>query len=373
MKKTLIKALSSTIALTLVLASTAVGAAPAGKIPADEIKAVKATTAVQEVKAEEKEVKEDGILAAIEAKVKEEAIAEVKEAEAPAVEIAKTAAAAEITAPVAEAKEEVKAAPEIKVVPAEEVKAEAPVAEAEAPVIEEEAAVEWNISATEFDNVAMAFYAEPVAAADNQVNFDKQHGVVTISGTGAMEEAVYRHFMSTKRFLEATQAAFESEYGVEVDLVYDKNITDVLELDSDIHYYSRETGEELFVTEEMRMNVNPADFIEYSPRTIIIDEGITNISDFAFLFCGDVEEVLLPSTIETIGEGAFKYCTSLTRIVIPENSEIKSEAFAYCHSLTDVELVNANSYGELMAESIDGSTSNKALTAEEINILVYGW
>lgn len=372
MKKTLIKALSSTIALTLVLASTAVGAAPAGKIPADEIKAVKATTAVQEVKAEEKEVKEDGILAAIEAKVKEEAIAEVKEAEAPAVEIAKTAAAAEITAPVAEAKEEVKAAPEIKVVPAEEVKAEAPVAEAEAPVIEEEAAVEWNISATEFDNVAMAFYAEPVAAADNQVNFDKQHGVVTISGTGAMEENVYRHFMSTERFVSALKALFEAEYGVEVYAEYDENITDVLELDANIHFYSSETGEELDATENMRMNLNPADFIKYSPRTIIIDEGITNISDFAFLFCGDVEEVLLPSTIETIGEGAFKYCASLRTVTVPENVKIESEVFAYCHNLTTVELVGADSYGAPMAESIDGSTSNRTLTAEEINELVYG-
>ncbi len=328
MKKSLIKLLSSTIALTLVLASSGMGTAQIDKIKAEDVK-TDSTAVVQEVKEEKNE---NSIIAVIEEKMKEEA---------PVVEIVKT----EASASKAEEKTEEIAIPEIKAVPVAEVtdpeiKAD-PIEEIAEPETEPDAV--WNISAENSDNVAMNFYAEATADAE-QVAVDRQSGVVYISGTGAMEKNVYRHFMSTEKFLTAMKAMFEAEYGVQVDLKYDETITDVLELDENIRYYSHETGEELGVTENMRANLNSADFLEYSPKAIYVGEGITNVSDFAFVCCEGLEEIVLPSTVESIGEYAFQYCGNLKKVVIPENAEIKTGAFSYCHSLETVQLAGAAYY-----------------------------
>lgn len=358
MKKTLLKVLSSTIALTLV-ATASVATASVKEIPVQEINARPA--AVETVK---EEVRENSILAAVEAKIKEEKAAEVKEVKA--APIAKLAAAA----PVAEEAEE--AAAPVKVVK----EAAAPVAEeAAAPEVLEEAepVAEWNISATEFDNVAMAFYADPVAV--DQVDVDKETGLVIISGEGAMEDEVYRHFMSTEKYLEAVTALFEAYYGVEVDLRYDADIDDVLKLDANIRYFEHDTENELFVTEEMRQGLTPDAFLEYSPKTILIEEGITNVSDYAFVCCADVETIILPSTIETIGENAFEHCDSLETIVLPETASIASDAFVYCDSLATVQLANADYYlNGGIATSADGENENvTALSADAIRNLVNYW
>lgn len=366
MKKTLLKVLSSTIALTLV-ATAAIGTAPKKEIPVQEINARPA---------QEETVKAPTVLDLVEEKIQEEKAAEVKVVKAApvAVKAVEKAAPAEKIAEPEKAAEEV-AVPEVKAPEATpEIKTEASKAEEiAAPEENAEPVMVWDVSATEFDNVAMAFYAEPKAT--EQVEMDTQTGTVYIRGTGAMEEAVYSHFMSAEKYLTAVKALFEDYYEVEVDLIYDETITDVLELDANIGYFNHETGKELYVTEEMRQNLTPDVFLEYSPKTIFIEEGITNISDYAFVCCADLETVILPSTIESIGEGAFEYCDSLTTIVIPESAKIDETAFVYCDSLTNVQLVNADYYANGgMAVHADGeNTGIRNLTADEINAYVNYW
>ena len=50
-------------------------------------------------------------------------------------------------------------------------------------------------------------------------------------------------------------------------------------------------------------------------HTIVIEEGVTSIGQYAFAYCYDVEEVILPSTLQSIGKEAFFYC--FTDFVIP--------------------------------------------------------
>lgn len=367
MKKTLLKVLSSTIALTLV-ATAAIGTAPKKEIPVQEINARPA---------QEETVKAPTVLDLVEEKIQEEKAVEVKVVkEAPAPVAVKAAPAENIAEP--EKAAEKQAVPEVKVPEAApEIKTEAPKAEEiVAPEENAEPVMVWDVSASELDNVAMAFYAEPEAAeATEQVEVDVQTGTVYIRGTGAMEKAVYSHFMSTDKYLATTKALFEEHYGVEVDLVYDETITDVVELDMNIKYFSHETGEALYVTEEMRENLTPDVFLEYSPKTIVIEEGITNISDYAFICCADLETVILPSTIENIGVCAFEHCDSLTTIVIPESAKIDETAFVYCDSLVNVQLVNADYYANGgMAVHADGeNTGIRNLTADEINAYVNYW
>ncbi len=198
MKKTLLKVLSSTLALTLV-ATASVATASVKEIPVQEIKARPA--AVETVK---EEARENTVLAAVEAKIREEKAAEVKEVKA--APMAKLAAAEEAAAPVKVVKETAAPAAEAAVAP---------------EVLEEaEPVAEWNISATEFDNVAMAFYAEP--AAVDQVDVNTENGLVVIRGTGAMEDEVYRHFITVEKYLSAVKAMFEAHYGVEEEIIYAK-------------------------------------------------------------------------------------------------------------------------------------------------------
>lgn len=374
MKKSILKAASLTVALTLI-ATASVATATIKDIPAQEINARPAT--VEEVQEEVREdVKGYTILGAIEEKVKEEATARVAEVKATAEAKAEPEIKTENKTPIARlaVKNNTEEAPTLETapIPVKAVKeTEPPVEGTEIPVVqdEEELAAVWNISATASDNVVMEFYAE------NPSDVNTKTGYVIISGEGAMEEAVYRHFMTIEKYLSTVKAAFEEYYGEEVDLVYDEGIDDIFELDATIEFYSHETGEELYLTEEICQALTPDAFLGYSPKAIIIEEGITNVSDNAFVFCTDVETVILPSTVKTIGISAFEYCYSLESIVIPENAKIKAGAFAYCRSLKAIQLVSDNYYlSGGIAVCADGeNTDVRDLSDNEISALVNYW
>lgn len=84
-------------------------------------------------------------------------------------------------------------------------------------------------------------------------------------------------------------------------------------------------------------------FYQYSPwfisgcKKIIINNGVTNISDFAFYNCTSVECFELSNSLTTIGKESFRGCTNLKSIEIPKSvTNIKDCAFFHCDSLTDV-------------------------------------
>ena len=68
-------------------------------------------------------------------------------------------------------------------------------------------------------------------------------------------------------------------------------------------------------------------------KKIIVEEGITRLSDGAFTYFKDLESVSLPSSITEIPSLAFAYC-GLTSIEIPASvKEIETQAFFH-HALT---------------------------------------
>ncbi len=69
-------------------------------------------------------------------------------------------------------------------------------------------------------------------------------------------------------------------------------------------------------------------------ENVIINEGVTNVSEAAFARCTKLKSVKLPSTLKYIGDNAFRGCLSLQNINLPENvSSIGEEAFWQCESL----------------------------------------
>ena len=70
-----------------------------------------------------------------------------------------------------------------------------------------------------------------------------------------------------------------------------------------------------------------------SITSIVIEEGITSISNYAFYECSSLESVTLPASVATIGNYAFSKCSNLESVTIPASvTNIRNSAFYGCSS-----------------------------------------
>ena len=71
--------------------------------------------------------------------------------------------------------------------------------------------------------------------------------------------------------------------------------------------------------------------------TVVMDEGVTSIGDYAFEDCDSLTSVTIPDGVTSIGSYAFGDCASLTGVTIPDGvTSIASSTFSGCKSLTDI-------------------------------------
>ena len=71
--------------------------------------------------------------------------------------------------------------------------------------------------------------------------------------------------------------------------------------------------------------------------SIVIEEGITTIGNYAFYECTGFESVTLPASLTTIGNYAFTNCSDLKSVTIPASvTKIGNSAFYRCTSLATV-------------------------------------
>ncbi len=72
---------------------------------------------------------------------------------------------------------------------------------------------------------------------------------------------------------------------------------------------------------------------------LVIPEGITEIGDYAFVYCTDIVSIKMPNSIASIGDSAFSGCSSVSNIVFSSNLQyIGKCAFRNCDSLTSIVL-----------------------------------
>ena len=89
-------------------------------------------------------------------------------------------------------------------------------------------------------------------------------------------------------------------------------------------------------------------------KRVIINEGVTSISDNAFYNCEGLTEITIPESITSIGSRAFENCTSLPYIYIPENvANIGLYAYCNCANVTKIEwnAINANDSINILAKT----------------------
>ena len=72
------------------------------------------------------------------------------------------------------------------------------------------------------------------------------------------------------------------------------------------------------------------------PESLTIPDSVTSLAPYAFYGCG-VTSINIPNSVTSIGEAAFGECNSLTSITIPNSvARISRRMFEYCYSLTNI-------------------------------------
>ena len=75
---------------------------------------------------------------------------------------------------------------------------------------------------------------------------------------------------------------------------------------------------------------------------IIIPNGVTSISDWAFFGCSEIKSVSIPDSVTSIGRYAFSGCSQLNDIAIPAGvTSIGEQAFYGCNSIISA-IVDSN-------------------------------
>lgn len=122
------------------------------------------------------------------------------------------------------------------------------------------------------------------------------------------------------------------------------------ESDSVTAYLYDDTGNEGYYTViisgtgAMKNNSAPwkSSSLDYTIKTVIIEEGVTNVGNNSFAGCLELSNLELPSSIVSIGNSAFSNCDSLRRIIIPKGViSIGESAFSSSNSLDHVVIPNS--------------------------------
>lgn len=72
-------------------------------------------------------------------------------------------------------------------------------------------------------------------------------------------------------------------------------------------------------------------------KSVEIKSGVTSIGNWAFTDCRGLTKITIPSSVTSIGNDAFGGCTILTSVKIPSSvTSIGAEAFVYCSSLKSI-------------------------------------
>ena len=101
-------------------------------------------------------------------------------------------------------------------------------------------------------------------------------------------------------------------------------------------------------------------------KKVVIENGVTNIGEYAFSGSKGLTSVIIPNSVTSIGRDAFYDCPGLTSITIPNSvTSIGRDVFGNCTSLTSITVEQGNN-------NYDSRNNCNAIIEKESNTLIAG-
>lgn len=84
---------------------------------------------------------------------------------------------------------------------------------------------------------------------------------------------------------------------------------------------------------------NSAPWKRTSIDSLVIEEGVTEIGDYAFYYCENLRSISLPTSLTRIGAFAFTGCNGLDSLDVPVSvRSIEHSAFCYCRNIQSLNI-----------------------------------
>ena len=193
---------------------------------------------------------------------------------------------------------------------------------------------------------------------DNLTWILTNNGILTISGTGAMND-----YSSSK-----SQTAPWYPYADTIQMVsLDNRITTI----GDYTFYGCEYTT-INIPENV-ISIGEYSFVFCTHLTNInIPNSVTSIGKHAFTYCLELETVNMSNQVTEIGTHVFDHCSKLTYVKMPDSvTSIGRCAFSYCTSLTTI--IIPDSVTSIEEYAFEGCTNLKTITIpERVNIINHG-
>ena len=195
------------------------------------------------------------------------------------------------------------------------------------------------------------------------------HGVLTISGTGAMDKWKTHDYVPWKDYAASITAVILPDGLTNIGLgaFYGCTGLTTVEIPNSVTSIGYQAFCGCYSLVSVAMSSNVTSIGEYAFKNcsaltaIDIPEGVAAIEKQAFFSCSRLTSVVIPNSAQYIGDLAFFNCADLATVTFGENiGEVRYQAFYGCISLTDAHL--PNSVTAIGGEVFSGCTALKTVT-----------
>ncbi|MDD5924514.1 MAG: leucine-rich repeat protein [Clostridia bacterium] len=204
-------------------------------------------------------------------------------------------------------------------------------------------------------NHTVSFDANGGKFADNETvkSMTKTYGedISLSSLTPTLSEQNFLGWSTSKYGYSQSDAEFTSVYDLDtkydtvIYAVWEKTVVDSGETGANgnnLNWYITDDGTLYIYGKGDMSSISIQPWLSYhinDIKSVVIDNGVTNISNDAFKRCINLEKVKIPDSVTSIGSSAFEDCSSLASVDIPGSvTTIGSRAFIYCAALSSVDI-----------------------------------